>query len=34
VSLEKQQVAVLAERVDDLLDEVLRSSGGSAPIPA
>jgi uncharacterized repeat protein (TIGR03847 family) len=34
VSLEKQQVAVLAERVDELLDDVLRSSGGSAPIPA
>lgn len=30
VALEKQQVAALAERVDDLLDEVLRRSGGSA----
>ncbi len=34
VLLEKQQVAVLAERVNDLLDEVLRRSGGSAPVPA
>ncbi len=34
VSLEKQQVAVLAERVDELLDEVLRRSGGQAPVPA
>ena len=34
VALEKQQVAVLAERVDELLDEVLRRSGGSAPVPA
>ena len=34
VALEKQQVAVLAERVDGLLDEVLRQSGGTAPIPA
>ncbi len=34
VSLEKQQVTVLAERVEELLDEVLRRSGGSAPVPA
>ena len=34
VALEKQQVSVLAERVDELLDEVLRRSGGSAPVPA
>jgi uncharacterized repeat protein (TIGR03847 family) len=34
VALEKQQVAVLAERVDALLDEVLRRSGGTAPVPA
>jgi uncharacterized repeat protein (TIGR03847 family) len=34
VSLEKVQVAVLAERVDELLDEVVRRSGGSAPVPA
>jgi uncharacterized repeat protein (TIGR03847 family) len=34
VALEKQQVAVLAERVDELLDEVLRRSGGTAPVPA
>ena len=29
VALEKQQVAALAERVDEVLDEVLRRSGGS-----
>lgn len=34
VALEKAQVAVLAERVDELLDEVLRRSAGSAPVPA
>jgi uncharacterized repeat protein (TIGR03847 family) len=34
VALEKQQVAVLAERVDELLDEVLRRSGGTAAVPA
>jgi uncharacterized repeat protein (TIGR03847 family) len=34
VSLEKQQVHVLAERVDALLDEVVRRSGGEAPVPA
>jgi uncharacterized repeat protein (TIGR03847 family) len=34
VALEKQQVAVLAERVEALLDEVLRRSGGEAPVPA
>ncbi|HET9654107.1 MAG TPA: DUF3090 domain-containing protein [Kineosporiaceae bacterium] len=34
VVLEKQQVSVLAERVDELLDEVVRRSGGSAPVPA
>jgi uncharacterized repeat protein (TIGR03847 family) len=33
VALEKQQVAVLAERMDELLDEVLRRSGGTA-VPA
>jgi uncharacterized repeat protein (TIGR03847 family) len=30
VLLEKQQVAALAERVDEVLDEVLRRSGGTA----
>ena len=30
VALEKQQVAALAERVDEILDELLRGSGGSA----
>jgi uncharacterized repeat protein (TIGR03847 family) len=34
VSLEKQQVAVLAERIDELLDEVVRRTGGQAPVPA
>ena len=33
VALEKKQVALLAERIDELLDEVLRRSGGSAPVP-
>jgi uncharacterized repeat protein (TIGR03847 family) len=33
VLLEKQQVAALAERVDEVLDEVLRQSGGTA-VPA
>src|SRR3954462_10948073 len=33
VALEKQQVAALAERVEELLDEVLRRSGGTA-VPA
>jgi uncharacterized repeat protein (TIGR03847 family) len=34
VALEKQQVSVLAERVDLLLDEALRRSGGDPTIPA
>jgi len=34
VQLEKQQVSVLAERVDELLDEVLRRTQGSAQVPA
>jgi uncharacterized repeat protein (TIGR03847 family) len=34
VALEKQQVSILAERVDLLLDEALRLSGGDASIPA
>src|SRR4051794_10588413 len=34
VALEKQQVVVLAERVEELLDEVVRRSGGTAPVPA
>jgi uncharacterized repeat protein (TIGR03847 family) len=34
VALEKQQVAVLAERVDALLDEVVRRSAGTAAVPA
>ena len=34
VLLEKTQVAALAERVDELLDEVMRRTGGTAPVPA
>ncbi len=34
VALEKQQVSVLAERVEALLDEVLRRSAGEAAVPA
>ena len=34
VALEKQQVSVLAERVDGLLDDVMRAEGGSAVVPA
>jgi uncharacterized repeat protein (TIGR03847 family) len=34
VALEKQQVAVLAERVDELLDEVMASTGNDTLIPA
>ncbi len=33
VALEKQQVALLAEQVDKLLDEVLRVSGGEVAVP-
>ncbi len=34
VALEKQQVAVLAERIDELLDELLRNEEAAATIPA
>jgi len=34
VSLEKQQVAVLAERIDELLDEVMRSANADTVVPA
>lgn len=34
VAVEKTQVEALAERVDELLDEVVRRSGGNAPVPA
>jgi uncharacterized repeat protein (TIGR03847 family) len=34
VSLEKFQVTLLAERLGELLDEVLRRSGGDASVPA
>jgi uncharacterized repeat protein (TIGR03847 family) len=34
VSLEKQQVLVLAERIDELLDDLLSNQAGDATIPA
>lgn len=34
VALEKQQVSVLAERVDELLDELLRTEEGQGSVPA
>lgn len=34
VALEKQQVLVLAERIDELLDEVLASQTASSAVPA
>ena len=34
VALEKQQVAALAERIDELLDEVMASQQSDAVIPA
>jgi uncharacterized repeat protein (TIGR03847 family) len=34
VALEKGQVSQLAERLDELLDEVLRRTGGVAAVPA
>ena len=34
VSLEKQQVAALAERIDELLDEVMDSEAAAAVVPA
>jgi uncharacterized repeat protein (TIGR03847 family) len=34
VALEKQQVSALAERVEALLDEVVRQSSGEAAVPA
>ncbi|TDD80908.1 DUF3090 domain-containing protein [Actinomadura rubrisoli] len=34
VGLEKFQVTLLAERLEELLDEVLRRSGGETPVPA
>jgi uncharacterized repeat protein (TIGR03847 family) len=34
VALEKQQVVALAERIEALLDEVVRRSGGEASVPA
>ena len=34
VALEKQQVSVLAERIDELLDDVMRSAEVDATIPA
>src|SRR3954449_5092834 len=34
VALEKQQVVVLAERIDELLDEVMARTGNAAVVPA
>lgn len=34
VLLEKAQVTLLAEKLEELLDEVLRATAGDAPIPA
>src|ERR1700756_3966254 len=34
VALEKFQVSLLAERIDELLDEVLRQTGGAVSVPA
>jgi uncharacterized repeat protein (TIGR03847 family) len=34
VALEKQQVAVLAERIDELLDELIRTGAASGVVPA
>ncbi|NGN64880.1 DUF3090 domain-containing protein [Streptomyces sp. A7024] len=34
VALEKAQVQALAERIDELLDEVVRRTGGSTAVPA
>jgi len=34
VALEKFQVSLLAERIDELLDEVLRRTSGSPEVPA
>jgi uncharacterized repeat protein (TIGR03847 family) len=34
VALEKEQVSLLAQRIEQLLDEVVRVTGGSAAVPA
>jgi uncharacterized repeat protein (TIGR03847 family) len=34
VGLEKEQVALLAERLEELLDEIVRRTGGSTSVPA
>jgi uncharacterized repeat protein (TIGR03847 family) len=34
VALEKQQVAVLGQRIDELLDDVLRANEGAGTVPA
>ena len=34
VALEKQQVSVLAERIDELLDELISGTEAETPIPA
>lgn len=33
VGLEKQQLTLLARRLDQMLDEVIRTSAGAAPVP-
>lgn len=34
VALEKEQVALLAERLEELLDEIVRRTGGATTVPA
>jgi uncharacterized repeat protein (TIGR03847 family) len=34
VVLEKEQVTALAERLDEMLDQIVRTSGGDSPVPA
>src|SRR5215218_5303084 len=34
VVLEKAQVTALAERLDEMLDQIVRTSGGDSPVPA
>ena len=34
VALEKEQVALLAERLEELLDEIVRRTGGTTAVPA
>lgn len=34
VALEKEQVLILGQRIEEMLDEILEASAGTAPIPA